>query len=52
MSANQFEPPADLRVAAASMRQLYNALTQEGFTRNEAMQIIATVLQGVMEHLS
>jgi hypothetical protein len=39
------EPPAEIRVAAAAMRQLYLALTQEGFSRSEAMQIIATILQ-------
>jgi hypothetical protein len=39
------EPPGEMRVAAAAMRQLYIAMTQEGFSRTEAMQIIATILQ-------
>jgi hypothetical protein len=43
------EPSGELRMAAAFLRQMYVALTQEGFTPTEAMQIVAIVLKAQMD---
>ena len=45
MSANApQEPAADLRVAASGLRQMFVALTNEGFTKREALVIIGQML--------
>ena len=38
------EPSADMRAAAAQLRQMYNALVAEGFTVAEALAIIGQIL--------
>ncbi len=38
------EPSADLRQMASSMRQAYIALTNEGFTEQQALTIIGQIL--------
>ena len=38
------EPSADIRAAANAVRQLYIALTQEGFTTQEALVIVGQVI--------
>lgn len=38
------EPTADMRVFAASMMQMYQALIQAGFSESQAMGIIGTTL--------
>lgn len=38
------EPSADLRVFASSMRQMFVALTNEGFTEQQALTMIGQVL--------
>lgn len=38
------EPPADMRVAAAGLRNMFVALTAEGFTETQALVIIGQVL--------
>lgn len=38
------EPAADLRVMAATLRGVYVALVQEGFTAPEALAIIGHIL--------
>ena len=38
------EPSADIRVMAKGLRQVYIALTAEGFTQPEALQIIGLIL--------
>lgn len=44
-----FEPSADSRIAAKSLRQYYVALTHEGFTSEQAMQIICTILSALVK---
>lgn len=38
------EPSADLRQLASTMRQTFVALTDEGFTEQQALQIIGALL--------
>lgn len=40
------EPSADLRQAASAMRQMFVALVNEGFSEDQALQIIGHVLRG------
>ena len=40
------EPTADLRLMANTLRQMYVALTLEGFTPNEALVIIGHAITG------
>lgn len=44
MSNGPVEPAADLRQFAGSMRQMYIALVQEGFSQKEALTIMGHVL--------
>lgn len=44
MSNGPIEPSADLREFALHLRQMYVALTLEGFTEQQAMVIIGTTL--------
>ncbi len=44
MSNGPMEPNADMRTFAANLRQMYVAMTNEGFTPNEALTVIGTVL--------
>lgn len=45
MSTNgPIEPSADLREAASNLRQMYLALTYEGFTPSEALTIVGQIL--------
>lgn len=44
MSNGPVEPAADMRKFAAGMRQIYLALTQEGFSDREALIIIGQML--------
>lgn len=44
MSNGPMEPSADLRASANQLRQMFVALTTEGFTSNEALVIIGTIL--------
>lgn len=39
-----FEPGADQRQAAAALRQFYLALVKEGFSEDQAMGMISTML--------
>jgi hypothetical protein len=41
-----FEPPAETRVFAKMLRDMYVALQKEGFTQNEALRIIGQVIAG------
>lgn len=38
------EPSADVRQAAGQLRELYNALTMEGFSPQEALVIIGQMM--------
>jgi hypothetical protein len=38
------EPSADLRQAASAVRQMFVALTNEGFTEQQALVIVGQVL--------
>jgi len=38
------EPSADLRMMASALRQMYIALTLEGFTAQEALSIIGSCI--------
>jgi hypothetical protein len=49
MSNGPTEPRADLRRAASELWQMFVALTSEGFSEAQALQIIAFVLQGNSE---
>lgn len=40
MSNHPVEPSADLRVLASTLRQMFVALTMEGFTEQQALIII------------
>jgi hypothetical protein len=44
MGGTPTEPSADLRQAASSMWQMYVALTNEGFSENQALKIIGSVI--------
>ena len=44
MTNGPIEPSADLRQLASALRQTYLALTQEGFTEQEALTIIGQIL--------
>jgi len=44
MSNGPIEPAADLREMANILRQYFIALTQEGFTEHQALQIIGTTI--------
>lgn len=44
MTNGPIEPAADKRQAAYELRQMYLALTQEGFTEREALAIIGQIL--------
>lgn len=44
MSIGPTEPSADLRQAASAVRQVYVALVQEGFTEQQALIIVGTLL--------
>lgn len=39
------EPSADARVAAATIRQLYLALLNEGFTEEQAMTLVKSMIE-------
>ncbi len=39
------EPSADIRQAASVLWQMFVALTSEGFSEHQALQVIAHVLQ-------
>ena len=41
---NFTEPPADIRVAATTMFQIYTALLQAGFTEPQAMQLLGQMV--------
>lgn len=38
------EPSAEVRAGARQLREYYVALVREGFTQEQALQIIATIL--------
>jgi hypothetical protein len=38
------EPSADLRAAASSVRQMFVALVNEGFTESQALAIVGHIL--------
>jgi hypothetical protein len=40
------EPSADIRAMAKNLRQMYLALTMEGFSQTEALKIIGLILIG------
>lgn len=51
MTANQIpgpigpvEPPADMRTAALTMRQMFLSLVEAGFTAPQALQILGAML--------
>lgn len=44
MSKIPVEPRADLRQAAKELRQMFIALTQEGFDERQALVIISQIL--------
>lgn len=44
MSNGPIEPAADLRQLASMLRQTFLALTQEGFTEQQALIIIGQIL--------
>ena len=44
MRNGPIEPAADLREAASTLRQMYLALTYEGFTESEALIIVGHLL--------
>lgn len=39
------EPSADLRTAASQLHQMFVALVQEGFTEQQALQVVAAILK-------
>lgn len=43
------EPAADLRGAAQSVRQMFVALCQAGFTERQALTIVGDILKGSMQ---
>jgi hypothetical protein len=44
----QIEPPSELREAAASCWQMFVALTQEGFSEKQALEIIGHMMRAGM----
>jgi hypothetical protein len=46
MGSGPLEPSADMRLLANTLRQMYVALTLEGFTANEALVIIGHAITG------
>lgn len=46
MSNGPIEPSADMRHMASTLRQAYLALIQEGFTKQEAMEIVGIAIRG------
>lgn len=44
MSNGPIEPSADMRQMAAAFREIYIALTLEGFTTGEALTIIGQII--------
>ncbi len=44
MSNGPIEPAADTREMASALRQTFIALTQEGFTEQQALAIIGQIL--------
>lgn len=44
MNDSPIEPTADLRTMAAMLRQTFVALTQEGFSEQQALAIIGQIL--------
>ena len=44
MSNGPMEPRADMRATANELRQMFIALTIEGFTSQEALVIIGTII--------
>ena len=44
MSNGEYEPTADMRVAAAGMYDWFQGLIQAGFTESQAIGIIGTVI--------
>lgn len=42
------EPSSDMRQVARACRDMYVALVQEGFSANEALQILGTVIRSSM----
>ena len=50
MSNGPMEPRADLRAAANELRQMFIALTSEGFSPPEALVIIGTIIAAGMQH--
>lgn len=39
-----FEPAAEMRAFAATLRQMFEALRQEGFTEQQALTIVGQVI--------
>jgi hypothetical protein len=51
MSGNgPIEPRADMRASANELRQMFIALTSEGFTSQEALTIIGIIIAAGMGH--
>lgn len=46
---NPIEPSAEMRVMAHELREVYLALVAEGFTADEAMQIVAQIVSEGMK---
>jgi hypothetical protein len=44
MNNGPIEPAADLRQIANTVRQMFVALTQEGFTEHQALTIVGQIL--------
>lgn len=44
MSNGPVEPSADMRQLAAGIREIYVALTLEGFTSTEALTVVGQIL--------
>lgn len=42
------EPPASTREMARNLREIYVALVHEGFTENQALQILAHMTQAAI----
>lgn len=46
MTNQPYEPTSDMRQAAKAMRDLFMALTQEGFDERQALTIVGYALSG------
>lgn len=44
MNTSKTEPPADMRAAASGLWQMFVALTDQGFTEQQALQVVGHVL--------